>query len=248
MAARDRTVTPTGVANLIALALLVVAVAFGIPLLIGDFSGGQLVLVALIEVPFVLLVVVSAAMLVRRYRKSRTELWEQSRRDELTGVGNYRALHERLAEEIARHTRHRRQFALVLIDLDRFKEVNDRFGHLEGDRVLAHVGTVLSEAVRADDLVFRQGGDEFAILAPETNAEEAEEIAARVRLQLHERGDGVRSVEARTGFATFPADGRTADELLSYADVQLFGAKQEARGREAGDRKESGDEAENGAA
>lgn len=235
---------------MVALALLVVAVAFLIPLLVGDFSGGQVVLVALLEVPCIAAVAVSATLLARRYRAGRAELWEQSRRDELTGVGNYRALHERLNEEIARHTRHRREFALILIDLDRFKQVNDRFGHLEGDRVLAHVGKVLRETVRADDLVFRQGGDEFAILAPETNAEEAEEVAARVRLQLGERGDGERTVSARTGFAIFSVDGRSVDELLSFADVQLFGAKQEARGRgeeQAESRRESGGDAENGA-
>lgn len=242
MTVEHRTVTPGGVARVVLGVVVVVAVAFLIPLLVGDFSGGQLVLVALLEIPCLAVVAVSATLLVRRYGRSRTELWEQSRRDELTGVGNYRALHERLAEEIARHTRHRREFALILIDLDRFKQVNERFGHLEGDRVLAHVGRVLNDAVRADDLVFRQGGDEFAILAPETGAAEAEEIAARLKLQLRERGDGVRSVEARTGSAVFPVDGRAGEELLSFADVQLFSAKQEARARE-----EAGNAAENGA-
>lgn len=232
MATEHGTVTPRGFARVAVLVLFVVAVAFLIPLLVGDFSGGRLVVVALLEVPCIAAVAVSALLLARRYRDRGVELWEQSRRDELTGVGNYRALHERLAEEIARHTRHGREFALILIDLDRFKQVNERFGHLEGDRVLAHVGKVLNEAVRADDLVFRQGGDEFAVLAPETGSGEAAEIAARVQLQLRERGDGVRSVEARTGTAVFPGDGRSGEGLLSFADVQLFGAKQEARAQE----------------
>ena len=71
---------------------------------------------------------------------SHEALWALARRDELTGVGNYRALHERLAAEISRHRRHGREFALILLDLDGFKAVNERFGHLEGDRLLAEIG------------------------------------------------------------------------------------------------------------
>ena len=115
-------------------------------------------------------------LLARRLRASHEALWALARRDELTGVGNYRSLHERLAEEIARHRRHGREFALVLLDLDGFKAVNERFGHLEGDRLLAEIGGALRNEVRAEDAVFRQGGDEFAVIVPEANAEEAEEV------------------------------------------------------------------------
>ncbi len=165
---------------------------------------------------------------MRRLRSSHEALWAQARRDELTGVGNYRALHEQLAAEIARHTRHGREFALVLLDLDGFKQVNERFGHLEGDRLLAEIGGSLRKEVRAEDSVFRQGGDEFAVIVPEVNAEEAGEVGKRLRGRIAQRGfgsDELRPLSAATGFAMFPADGRSVDELLSVADADLFAAK-----------------------
>ena len=136
------------------------------------------------------MVAVGVLLLARRLRASHQALWALARRDELTGVGNYRSLHERLAEEIARHRRHSREFALVLLDLDGFKAINERFGHLEGDRLLAEIGVALSDEVRGEDSVFRQGGDEFAVIVPEANAEEAEEVAARLRGASARRGFG----------------------------------------------------------
>ncbi|HEX5988861.1 MAG TPA: GGDEF domain-containing protein [Solirubrobacterales bacterium] len=171
---------------------------------------------------------VGIVLLVRRLRSSHEALWALSRRDELTGVGNYRALHERLMAEIARHTRHGREFALILLDLDGFKQVNERYGHLEGDRLLAEIGGSLRKELRVEDSVFRQGGDEFAVIVPEVNAEEAGEVAKRLRGRIVRRGfgsDELRPLSAATGFAMFPSDGRTVDELLSVADADLFAAK-----------------------
>ena len=172
-------------------------------------------------------------LLARRLQASHQALWVLARRDELTGVGNYRGLHERLAEEIARHRRRSREFALVLLDLDGFKAVNERFGHLEGDRLLTEIGAALSDEIRAEDSVFRQGGDEFAAIVPETTAEEAEEVAARLRARVSRRGFGTdadRPVSAATGFAMFPADGDSAEQLLGFADSDLFAAKHDGRG------------------
>jgi diguanylate cyclase (GGDEF)-like protein len=182
----------------------------------------------------VCLAVVGAGILLlaRRLQASHEALWALARRDELTGVGNYRGLHERLGEEIARHRRHAREFALVLLDLDGFKAINERFGHLEGDRLLAEIGAALSDEVRVGDSVFRQGGDEFAVIVPEANAEEAEEVAARLRDRVGRRGfgsDEERPVSAATGFAMFPADGASVEDLLGFADVDLFSAKREGR-------------------
>jgi diguanylate cyclase (GGDEF)-like protein len=146
-------------------------------------------------------------------------------------VGNYRSLHERLAAEIARHGRHGREFALVLLDLDGFKQVNERYGHLEGDRLLAEIGAALQTDVRAEDSVFRQGGDEFAVIVPEANAEEAAEVAKRLRGKVARRGfgsDEERPISAAVGYAMYPADGRTAEELLGFADLDLFSAKRGA--------------------
>jgi diguanylate cyclase (GGDEF)-like protein len=175
---------------------------------------------------------VGIVLLVRRLRASYEALWSLARRDELTGVGNYRALHERLAAEIARHKRHGREFALVLLDLDGFKQVNERHGHLEGDRLLAEIGAALRAEVRGEDSFFRQGGDEFAVIVPEANAEEAGEVAARLRARVGRRGFGSDEdlrVSAASGYAMYPVDGTTAEELLGYADDDLFAAKRGTR-------------------
>ena len=200
----------------------------------GHFSRREELILALAEAALLGAVAVGVVLLVRRLHASNEALWALARRDELTGVGNYRALHERLAAEIARHARHGREFALVLLDLDGFKQVNERYGHLEGDRLLAEIGGSLRKEVRGEDSVFRQGGDEFAVVVPEVNAEEAGEVAKRLRGRVAERGfgsDEMRPLTAATGFATYPSDGRTVDELLSVADADLFAAKPGERSR-----------------
>jgi diguanylate cyclase (GGDEF)-like protein len=212
--------------------LVAIAAGLLLPFALGSFSDRQTLLLAIVEAVCLAVVAAGVVVLARRLRSSHDALWELARRDELTGVGNYRSLHERLAEEIARHRRHSREFALVLLDLDGFKAVNERLGHLEGDRLLAEIGVALSDEVRAEDSVFRQGGDEFAVIVPEAPAEEAEEVAARLRARVARRGFGTdeqRPVSAATGFAMFPADGTTVDELLGFADRDLFAAKHEGR-------------------
>ncbi len=222
---------PIGAAFLLA-GLVAIVAGLLLPLVLGSFSQRQAWVLAVVEAVCLVVVAVGVVLLARRLRGSYEALWSLARRDELTGVGNYRSLHERLAEEIARHRRHSREFALLLLDLDGFKAVNERFGHLEGDRLLAEIGAALSDEVRAEDSVFRQGGDEFAVIAPETNAEEAEEVAARLRARAGRRGfgsDDTRPVSAAVGFAMFPADGSTVDDLLGFADTDLFVAKRHRR-------------------
>ncbi|HEU4461059.1 MAG TPA: GGDEF domain-containing protein [Solirubrobacterales bacterium] len=209
-------------------ALFAVALGLLAPLVFGDYSRTQETILAVAEAACLIAVGVGIVLLVRRLRSSHEALWVLARRDELTGVGNYRALHERLMAEIARHTRHGREFALILLDLDGFKQVNERYGHLEGDRLLAEIGGSLRKEVRVEDSVFRQGGDEFAVIVPEVNAEEAGEVAKRLRGRVTQRGfgsDELRPLSAATGFAMFPADGRSVDELLGVADADLFAAK-----------------------
>src|ERR1700679_2242838 len=160
--------------------LVAIAAGLLLPVVLGSFSQRQRVVLALVEALCLAVVAAGVLLLARRLRASHRALWALARRDELTGVGNYRSLHERLGEEIARRRRHSREFALILLDLDGFKAINERFGHLEGDRLLTEIGAALSDEVRAEDSVFRQGGDEFATIVPEANAEEAEEVAARL--------------------------------------------------------------------
>ncbi|MGV1050076.1 MAG: GGDEF domain-containing protein [Solirubrobacterales bacterium] len=222
---------PVG-ARLLVLGLVAIAAGLLLPLLIGSFSDAQTLILALVEVACLALLAVGIVVMSRRLQASHAALWTLARRDELTGVGNYRALHERLAEEISRHRRHSRQFALVLLDLDGFKQINEEHGHLEGDRLLAEIGRALEEEVRREDSVFRQGGDEFAVIVPETGTEEAEEVAARLCARIRQRGygnDESRPVSAAVGIAMFPADGGNGEELLGHADLDLFAAKREGR-------------------
>jgi diguanylate cyclase (GGDEF)-like protein len=222
---------PVGAGFLVA-GVAAIAAGLLLPVVLGSFSKGQTLILAVVEASCLAVIAVGILLLARRLQASHRALWALARRDELTGVGNYRGLHERLAEEIARHQRRSREFALVLLDLDGFKAVNERFGHLEGDRLLAEIGVALSDEVRAEDSVFRQGGDEFAVIVPEADAEEAEEVAARLRARVSRRGfgtDAERPLSAATGFAMFPADGDSAERLLGFADSDLFAAKHTGR-------------------
>jgi diguanylate cyclase (GGDEF)-like protein len=145
--------------------------------------------------------------LTSRLRESRETHRLLSSEDPLTGVGNYRALQERLWQETARHARRNRQFTLLVLDLDGFKAVNETEGHLVGDVVLAVVGTVLGINVRADDTLFRQGGDEFSVLAPETNRAEALKLGARLEDALSEIRVGALDLTVTVATAVFPHDG-----------------------------------------
>jgi diguanylate cyclase (GGDEF)-like protein len=212
--------------------LVAIAAGLLLPLLIGSFSDAQALVLALVEVGCLVLLAVGIVVMSRRLTVSHEALWSLARRDELTGVGNYRALHERLGEEISRHQRHGREFALVLLDLDGFKQINEEHGHLEGDRLLAEIGHALQEEVRDEDSVFRQGGDEFAVIVPEAGATEATEVAGRICERVRRRGlgsDDTRPVSAAAGVAIFPADGARGEELLGCADHDLFAAKREGR-------------------
>lgn len=214
--------------GLLVAGLAAIVLGLLLPLLIGSFSDRQTMVLAIAEVVCLVIVAIGVVVMARRLRVSHEALWSLARRDELTGVGNYRSLHERLAEEIARHGRRERQFALVLLDLDGFKQINERHGHLEGDRLLTEVGSALRDELRGEDAVFRQGGDEFAVIVEETDAEEAAEVAARIRARIARRGFGSDErlpLGGATGIAIYPVDGLTAEELLGCADDDLFAAK-----------------------
>jgi diguanylate cyclase (GGDEF)-like protein len=187
---------------------------------------------ALAIVAAICLVTVGTGVLLRgrRLRAGRQARAALPNRDELAGVGGSRSLRERLAEEIARHSRHAQGFALVLFDFDGLRAVNDPRRGLDGDRLLAEVGAALGEEIRAEDAVFRPSGDELALIVPEASTERAEEVAARLRGRVGRRnfgGDLRRPAHASTGFAMYPADGRSVEDLLGFADLALFAAKRE---------------------
>lgn len=164
-------------------------------------------------------------------------LGEQVLRDPLTGLLNRRAFHERLSEETNRAQRYEEPFSLLLLDVDRFKAVNDTLGHDAGDDALRWIARVLAEHTRAADAPFRIGGEEFAILAPKTSAEMAQKAGERIRQVISEsRVPGSRelSLTVSIGYATFPDHARRAEDLFRLADQGVLRAKSEGRNRTQG--------------
>jgi diguanylate cyclase (GGDEF)-like protein len=153
------------------------------------------------------------------------QLRAQADRDSLTGLLNRRAFMRELSIEIERSLRYGRRFVLALCDLDDFKQINDTDGHPAGDRALEAVAGLLERSIRASDFAFRIGGDEFALLFPETDAADAAEAVERIVAAL--AGDGVlgHGLGISFGLALFPGDAKTADELIRRADQALYAAK-----------------------
>jgi diguanylate cyclase (GGDEF)-like protein len=170
---------------------------------------------------------------------SRNERMEELRRqaghDSLTGLKNRRRFEEDLRREMARGRREEKPGALLMVDLDRFKQVNDTLGHPAGDRLIGEIAGVLRSRMRETDVLARIGGDEFAIVLPHCDAAEAktvaDEIVAAVRGHVP-RGDGAIPVTACVGIAIFGADPRTSFEsVVSEADTAMYAAKDEGRDR-----------------
>jgi diguanylate cyclase (GGDEF)-like protein len=154
--------------------------------------------------------------------------------DYLTGLPNFRSISERFDSEIKRAARYGRLLSLIMFDLDGFKEINDRFGHLVGNAALKHVAVLLRGFVRETDVAGRFGGDEFMVLLPETPKHIAEKLAAEIRalifatpLRLEEHG--LLPLTISLGMAAFPCDARTADTLMAEADGAMYKAKRAGR-------------------
>jgi diguanylate cyclase (GGDEF)-like protein len=144
--------------------------------------------------------------------------------DPLTGLANYRRLLEALGSEIKRYARSGRPFALLLLDLDELKNINDTHGHLVGSQALCRLADVLRDHCREVDTPARYGGDEFAVVLPETSSEQAQQIASRIRERTATDG-GNPPISVSVGSAVFPEEGETIDTLLSAADRALYGMK-----------------------
>lgn len=167
--------------------------------------------------------------LMQEVEESRVELVEQSLRDPLTGLFNRRRFDAALARELDRANRYQNPLSVLLIDLDGFKQVNDTHGHAAGDRVLVHVANLLRANVRGTDIVARTGGDEFAILLPESNAAAAKGVAAKLTEAIDEDvirwGDETLAIGASIGIASCGDTDTTSAALLAEADARMYAAK-----------------------
>ena len=169
------------------------------------------------------------ALRVRASERRAEGLRLLTQKDALTGLGNRRMLQERLEYEIVRHRRHGRRFSVLALDLDGFKGVNDRFGHQAGDEILREVSRSLARAVRDQDTLVRVGGDEFCVLAPESDVADAERLARRLRAAVRDAVSGLDTLAVSVGYAVFPDEGTAPEELLDRADAAAIEAKRRAR-------------------
>lgn len=164
------------------------------------------------------------------------ELERQARTDPLTGAMNRLALAESIARELSRAQRNSRPLSLLMFDLDFFKQLNDRLGHLAGDAALKNVAAATQRQLRASDLLARYGGEEFVVVLPDADKTQAIETAERLRKRIESLGipcgDGT-ALTASFGVSTFPADGDDFDSLVAGADAALYNAKQSGRNRVA---------------
>jgi two-component system, cell cycle response regulator len=162
------------------------------------------------------------------------DLKDLAGRDSLTGLANRRILNQRLSRELARARRYGTRMSVVMIEIDGFKAVNDRYGHGRGDEALQAVATVLNLTCREMDVAARLGGDEFVLVLPHTEKPGAAQFAERVREAIaYTPPNGRVSITGSFGVASFPEDGTTADGLLQAADRAMYEAKRAGGNRVA---------------
>jgi diguanylate cyclase (GGDEF)-like protein/PAS domain S-box-containing protein len=165
---------------------------------------------------------------VTEQRTLEEHLRHQASCDSLTGLANHRHLFEVLHSEISRSGRTSREFGLILLDLDGLKEINDRFGHPTGDRALCRLGQILKDCCRSIDTAARHGGDEFALVLPETGMAAATLVARRI-CDLLAKETEAPSLSVSVGIASHPRDAETVGTLLYAADRALYAMKDRRR-------------------
>lgn len=161
------------------------------------------------------------------------DLAEAALRDGATGLFGASAFRILLDQEIARARRFDENLSLLMLDLDDFKSVNDRFGHPTGDRVLTEVGRTLQTTLRASDVIARVGGEEFAALLPRTAPSQLDPLVERLREAIAAPRPGLPRITASIGIATLPEHASAADELVERADAALYAAKRSGKNRVA---------------
>jgi diguanylate cyclase (GGDEF)-like protein len=174
--------------------------------------------------------------LVARLREQEERLRFMAQHDALTGLPNRYSMQERLALALEMAKRNRKKVAVMLVDLDDFKQVNDTRGHAAGDQVLIAIGQRLRSSVRGSDTVARIGGDEFVVIAGDLDRGDgaamiAEKIADMVQLPIAVEGGGPWKIACSIGISVFPEDAQTSVDLLAQADRAMYKAKSEREKR-----------------
>jgi two-component system cell cycle response regulator len=176
------------------------------------------------------------ALLFHHSLEEITRLEKLAITDPVTGLSNHRYFQEKIRKEMERSQRHSRVFSLMMVDVDHFKKFNDKFGHPEGDKALAQIAKLLKSATRTADSVSRYGGEEFALILPETAKPAAVEVADRIRRDLENISVSAALMEPHPitlsiGVSSFPDDGNTCELMISKADQALYRAKELGRNR-----------------
>jgi diguanylate cyclase (GGDEF)-like protein len=173
--------------------------------------------------------------LVLKQAKLYTIIQELAITDSLTGVFVRRHILDRLKEELNRSARLNLSLSFIMLDIDRFKDYNDKFGHLVGDVLLKEVSRLTKEHIRQIDLVGRYGGEEFSIVLPDTNKADAGFVAERIRTSIAEYTfkayDETLNLTVSLGVSSFPEDAKVVGELIEKADSALYRAKQSGRNK-----------------
>ena len=168
-------------------------------------------------------------------QRTKEELRQLAITDGLTGLYNYRYFKEQLLQELKRAQRHSLNISVVMIDIDHFKQYNDKNGHPAGDVVLKDIARLLRDNIRNIDLAARYGGEEFSLILIETDKPSAKIVSEKIRKLVEDYGFAYESSQPdgkltiSTGVATFPGDGEDFDTLVSKADQRLYGAKEAGR-------------------
>jgi|AntRauTorcE11897_2_1112592.scaffolds.fasta_scaffold08890_2 diguanylate cyclase (GGDEF)-like protein len=170
---------------------------------------------------------------LRDLKKAHSELQKVATTDPLTGIANRRVFIDQAAVEMARSSRSGVPLSLVMMDIDRFKEINDSYGHQIGDEVLKEIASRAKDELRGSDLLGRYGGEEFVTLLPDTTKEQAGQLAERLRKIIEAKSFGFDGVElkitASFGVAEFGGDGSTYEDMINIADQRLYKAKRDGR-------------------
>lgn len=174
----------------------------------------------------------------RRMERERLEMLETLKKlsitDDLTKLYNSRHFYQQLEAEINRHIRYKRSLSLLLLDIDHFKMYNDKYGHLEGDMILSHLGKLISESIRSMDSAYRYGGEEFTVILPETDLESAKNVAERIMGEVGNKNpapmENSASITLSIGVTQY-SPGESITEFVKRADRAMYMSKEKGRNR-----------------